>query len=89
MGVWKVFLNKRKWDHDPVQRRLAELIIEGAQGPMGSVVIRTFVLDQNWSASEETDRLAHAVTLVRAQRPDLYHEAAQIAGEFIAWSSAD
>ena len=84
-----IFTPIGKLNADPVQQQLAQLLIQAAEGPLGGVVIRSFVLKQNWEPFEEQRRIAHAVSMVRVWRPDLYAEVNKIAKEHIAWSSAD
>jgi hypothetical protein len=89
MRFFRSLFRAGKLNADPVQQQLAQLMIEGAEGPMGSANIRGFVLDQNWTPSEEEDRIYHAVTMAGMKRPDLYHTLKRMGKEHIAWSSAD
>jgi len=88
MGFLRSLFRAGALNADPIQRQLAQLMIEGAEGPMGSVNIRSFVLDQNWTPFEEEDRVYHAVTMAGMKRPDLYRTLKRMGKEHIAWSRA-
>jgi hypothetical protein len=74
---------------DPIQQKLADLLIEGCSGVFsGDVLIRSLVLRQNWPKAEEEDRINNAVTIAGTRRPDLYPELKRAGKAFLTWSSA-
>ena len=90
MGFFRSLFRAGELNANPIQQELADLLIEGCGGVFsGDVLIRSLVLEQNWSRAEEEDRIYNAVTIAGTKRPDLYPELKRAGKAFLAWSSAD
>ena len=78
MGFLKYVFNTTKWNADPTQQRLAQLIIDVAEGCEDGTDIFVFVKSQGWSRSDQGNRLTHALSMAKVFRGDLYPEAKEI-----------
>ena len=65
---------------DPIQRELAETLMAAAVdgGLFKEMAVKVFIDMHEWPRSEREVRIAHALNIVKAIRPDLYKEAKAI-----------
>jgi hypothetical protein len=79
MGIFGQLGKMLKLNKDPSQQQLARLfILAGSSTPKDAVpvaaVIEQFVADHGWTGNEATERLAHALSLVKVQAPGIVYE---------------
>lgn len=79
MGFLSYLFNPTKLYSDPVQQRLAGLIVEVAEGRQPETDIVLFLHAQGWSRSDQGNRITLAASMVKVSRPDLYADAKKIA----------
>jgi hypothetical protein len=83
-SLWKARFGAEKLNSDPIQREFAENLICAAEGGFfQEFAVKLFVDKYGWSQSEKELRLAHALKIVKALRPDLHKEARTIGIEQI------
>jgi hypothetical protein len=71
-----------KLDSDPKQQELVRLFIEEGDGQIPSIRISHFLVQQQWRAPEESNRIVHALSIVEVSRPDIYPRAKETAKMF-------
>jgi hypothetical protein len=68
-------------DADPLQQELAEALVRfvnGHGGPIASGRLETILTTNGWSRSEQRNRLAHAASMVKVWRADLYPQVREV-----------
>lgn len=75
MGFLKFAFGVGKYNADPAQQKLAQMIIDAVEGTERPAKILDYVLSQGWSRSDQGNRLTHALSMVKVFRADLYPEA--------------
>ena len=88
IGIALYFLfgpNAARLDKDPVQRRLATLMLAAALGHDADAThaLRDYLAAQGWQRGEAQRRIRHAVTLTRAQVPDDVYARIEALGQYI------
>jgi len=78
VGFLSHLFGTTKLNADPVQQKLAAIIIEVAEGRRRPTDIVLFFQEQGWSRSDQGNRLTHALSMVRVARADLYPTAKEI-----------
>jgi hypothetical protein len=78
MGFLSYLFNISKRNADPIQQKLAEMIIAAVDRRTNPGDILTFLLSHGWSSSEQGNRLTHALSMVRVFRADLYPRAQEM-----------
>jgi hypothetical protein len=78
MGFFSYLFNINKQNADPIQQKLAEMIIAAVERRANPGDILTFLLSNGWSNSEQGNRLTHALSMVRVFRADLYPRAQEM-----------
>ena len=78
MGFLSYLFNISKRNADPIQQKLAEMIIAAVERRTNPSDILTFLLSHGWSSSEQGNRLTHALSMVRVFRADLYPRAQEM-----------
>lgn len=78
-SLYAAWVGGRKLNSDPIQREFADNLIAAAEsGFFQEAAVKLFVDKFWWSQDEKEIRLAHALKIVKALRPDLYREAKEI-----------
>jgi hypothetical protein len=78
MGFLSHLFGSSRLNADPVQQKLAGIIIEVAEGRQHPTDIVLFLQEQGWSRSDQGNRLTHALSMVKVFRADLYPDAKEI-----------
>jgi hypothetical protein len=78
MGFFSYILNINKRNADPIQQKMAQMIIDVVEDRQHPVEIIRFVQSQGWGRSDQIERLTHALSMVRVFRADLYPQAQEI-----------
>jgi hypothetical protein len=74
-----------KLNSDPIQREFAAFLINAAEGGFfQESALKLFIDKYGWSQSEKEWRLAHALAIVKAIRPDVRKDAKEIGLKQIA-----
>jgi hypothetical protein len=82
-NLWKARFKSGKLNSDPLQREYADLLINAAEGGIfPEYALKAFVDTYDWKRDDKELRLAHALKMVKARRPDLHKEAVNIAIRF-------
>lgn len=81
MGFLKNLFQVGKLNADPEQQALAKALVESVENNGGSLTREVFeILTRNdWSRSEQGNRLTHACSMTKVWRPDLYPRISKIA----------
>jgi len=78
------FFKMVRWNKDPTQQQLALMLIRAGSGTAREAVpvaleIKTFVRRQGWDRAETSDRIAHALSMVRVMEPGaVYNNASEV-----------
>ena len=68
-----------KLDSDPIQHEFADHLKAAAEGGFfQEAAIKPFVDKYGWSRSEKELRFAHALSIVKATRPDIHKDAKEV-----------
>src|ERR1700719_2688625 len=78
MGLFGMLFGVNKMNADPDQQELAKLFIECVGRPLGGIEIRSWLAKKHWSNSEASNRVTHALSMVKVWRSDLYPAAKRI-----------
>ncbi len=77
-GYLKYFFGFSKYASDPAQQELALLIIEAVERRRRPNDVLGFLLSHGWTRADQGNRLAHAASLVRVMRADIYPSVKQL-----------
>ena len=83
-GYLKFLFGANKYNADPLQQQLAELIIESVERRRRANDILTFLHSHDWSRSEQGNRLAHAASMTKVWRPDLFPQVRNLCRDIYA-----
>jgi len=78
MGFFSYALNIKKRNADPIQQKMARMMVDVVEGRQNPVEIVVLIQSQGWAKSEQIERLTHALSVVRVSRGDLYSHAQEI-----------
>lgn len=78
MGFLSYALNIKKRNADPIQQKLARMIVDVVEGRQNPIELVIFVQSHGWTKSDQIERLTHALSVVRVSRGDLYRRAQEI-----------
>lgn len=76
------FFADRKYNRDPRQQELADIMINVCSGHCSAEDVFRFVTSQGWRHPEIASRTRYAAWIVRKRRPEAYADAKKIADMF-------
>jgi hypothetical protein len=82
MGLFSALFRVKEMNADPDQQALAQLFIDVVERRKTWAAITFFLTKGEWSRSEQRNRVAHSISMVRVWRADLYPKAKEL-GELI------
>jgi len=86
MGFLSMLFRTGKLNADPEQQALAAAMIDSVENNRGFAtrVIFEILVRNNWSPSEQRNRIAHAASMVKVYRADLYPKVKEMARHLYA-----
>ena len=82
--VYKILRQAARWDHDPVQKELAQLFALTVRDEVSPGTLTEFIAQQGWPDKEVRRRIPHALTLTKFITSPGEYEFAKIIGKRIS-----